>query len=81
MMSTTTGIVHAVEIAEQYMANHGYGHGPCLGAKVIELSSDDKWEVEFAYEELLDRAPTCDPPSIILSVDVKNAEVDPVELM
>ena len=80
-MSTITKIEHAVEVAERSMAKDGYGHGPCLSVRLIGDSSNDKWEVEFAYEGLIDRSPTTDPHSIVLLVDLKTEEATTVELM
>ena len=71
----------AVEVAERSMAKDGYGHGPCLSVRLMGDSSNDKWEVEFAYEGLTDRSPTTDPGSIVLLVDLKTEEVTTVELM
>ena len=80
-MSTTTKIELAVEVAERSMAKDGYGHGPCLSVRLLGDSSNDKWEVEFAYEGLMDRSPTTDPSSIVLLVDLKTEKVTTVELM
>ena len=71
----------AVEVAERSMAKDGYGHGPCLSVRLMGDSSNDKWEVEFAYEGLMDRSPTTDPNSIVLLVDLKTGVVTTVELM
>ena len=80
-MSTTTKIELAAETAERFLAKDGYGHGPCLSVRLKSQSSDDKWEVEFAYEGLTDRSPTSDPPSMVLLVDLKTENVRTVELM
>ena len=80
-MSTITKIELAVEIAERSIANDGYGHGQCLSVRLVGDSSQDKWEVEFAYEGLADRRPTTDPSSIVLLVDLKTEEVTTVSLM
>jgi len=80
-MSTITKIELAAEVAERSMAGDGYGHGPCLSVRLKGNSSEDKWEVEFAYEGLADRSPTSDPSSIMLLVDLKTEEVTTVELM
>lgn len=80
-MSTITRIEQAVELAETFMAKDGYGHGPCISARLLGDSSDDNWEVEFAYEGLPGRSQTSDPPSIVLLVNLKSAEVSTVELM
>jgi hypothetical protein len=80
LMSTGTKIVSAVEIAVRHMKDHGYRHGPCLAAKILGLSTSDRWEVEFAYEGLTDRSPTTDPPSILLAVNLSAAEVTPLEM-
>jgi hypothetical protein len=80
-MSTTTKIETAVDVAEQFLDTNGYGHGPCLAAILKGDSTSDNWEVEFAYEGLIDRSPTTDPPSIVLNVNLKTAEVKTLELM
>lgn len=80
-MSTITKIEDAVEAAERFMATNRYGHGQCLSVRLKGDSSEDHWEVEFAYEGLADRSPTSDPPSIVLLVDLKSDEVSTVELM
>jgi len=81
MVSPTTKIASAVEITERNMKDHGYRHGPCLAAKILGLSTSDRWEVEFAYEGLTDRSPTSDPPSILLAVDLKDEDVTPIVWM
>ena len=81
IMSTTTRIELAAEAAEAFMAKRGYGHGPCLAVRLQGASTDDKWEVEFAYQGLTDRSATSDPPSIVLLVDLKSEEVSSLELM
>jgi hypothetical protein len=80
-MSTTTKIELAAELAERSMAKNGYGHGPCLSVRLTSGASQDKWEVEFAYEGLTDRSATTDPASIVLLVNLKTEEVTTVELM
>ena len=80
-MSTTTKIALALEIAERFMAESGYSHGLCLGAKKREPATSDHWEVEFAYDGLVDRSPTADPPSILLLVDLEREDVRPIDLM
>ena len=80
-MRTTTKIELAAETAERFLAKDGYGHGPCLSVRLRSESTDDKWEVEFAYKGLTDRSATTDPPSIVLLVDLKTENVSTVELM
>jgi hypothetical protein len=80
-MSTTTKIETAVGVAERFMENNEYHHGPCLSASLKGESGSDEWEVEFAYEGLVDRSLTSDPPSILLMVNLKSEEVRTVELM
>ena len=80
-MSTTTSIALAVEIAERFMSDQGYRHGPCLAAKTTGPESTAHWEVEFAYEGLVSRSATSGPPSIRLAVDLNREEVKPIELM
>lgn len=77
-MSTTNKIETAVDVAERFLASNGYRHGPCLAA--IRLG-ESTWEVEFAYEGLLDRSSTTDPPSIMLVVNLITEEVRSLELM
>lgn len=79
-MSTITKIELAVELAERMMKQRGYKHGTCLGAK-LEKGDEDLWHVEFAYEDMVDRSKTTDPPSILLAVKLSSAEVQPVTLM
>ncbi len=79
-MSAITKIETAVELAERIMRERGYGHGPCLGA-TLKKGSSDKWEIEFAYDGMSDRSETTDPPSIVLSVDLRSEVVETVELM
>ncbi len=79
-MSTITKIETAVELAKRMMRERGYDHGPCLGA-TLNKGSTDKWQVEFAYDGMSDRSETTDPPSIVLSVDLRSKEVETVELM
>ena len=80
-MSTTTRIEAAVDVAEQFMGKNGYVHGPCLSASLKSDVGPDEWEVEFAYEGLVDRSQTSDPPAIVLMVNLKTEEVRTVELM
>jgi len=80
-MSTTTKIELAVEVAERFMSRNGYGHGICLGASVKQDAAAENWEVEFAYEGLMNRSPTSDPPSIVLLVNLKTEDVSTLELM
>lgn len=80
-MSAITKLELAVEIAGQYMRKDGYSHGPCLGATLREDSSNEEWEVEFAYEGMETRSRTSDPPSILLVVNLSTEEVQSVELM
>ncbi|MEO8497434.1 MAG: hypothetical protein ABI614_20375 [Planctomycetota bacterium] len=80
-MTTTTKIALAVELAERHMLDNGFRSGPCLGARTIGPSSAEIWEVEFAYEGLLERSPTTDPASIMLAVNLKDEEVTTEELM
>lgn len=79
-MGTVTKIELAIELAERMLRDRGYGHGPCLGARLIDGSSD-QWEVEFAYEGLSDRSETTDPSSMRLSVDLTSEVVKTAELM
>lgn len=80
-MSTITTLELAVELAERSMRKEGYGHGPCLGARLRDDSLTTKWEVEFAYEGMENRSKTTDPASIMLLVDLVSEEVHCVELM
>jgi hypothetical protein len=62
------------------MKERGYRHGACLGA-ILEAGTSDLWRIEFAYEGMESRSETTDPSSIVLSVNLTSAEVQPVELM
>lgn len=80
-MNTTTKIDLAVETAEHFMAKEGYAHGPCLSASLRGNADNDCWQVEFAYEGLMDRSATSDPASIVLLVNLKRDDVRSIELM
>ncbi len=80
-MTRTTKIALAVESAERHLTDNGYRHGPCLGARTVGPTSCDVWEVEFAYEGLLERSQTTDPASIVQAVHLKNEEVKSLKLM
>ena len=67
----------AILKAQEYMANQGYKHGPCIGAECKSPQSKAVWDVEFAHDGLHARSTTTDPPSIVLVV---NLDLDSIRI-
>ncbi|TWT98163.1 hypothetical protein Pla108_23200 [Botrimarina colliarenosi] len=80
-MSAVVGRTEAIAVAENYMRDSGYKHGPCIGCRPIGPTGTLFWEVEFAYKGKTERSETADPPSIMLKVNTSTKEVRSVYLM
>jgi hypothetical protein len=71
----------AIAIAESDMSAGGYRYGPFIDCRPLGSTESDFWAVEFANPGQTGRCKTSDPDSIVLRVNVRTKEVQPVDPM